>query len=120
MFPICSSQEAIQACSLWLRVSHAELANRDAKVLAISMDSPEVLRKFKADLKAPFAFVSDEQGKLVKAYDVKAAVLSFAQRYTFVVGEGRKILSVTSGKDAVDPSAAVAACPPRKAADGGH
>ncbi len=80
------------------------------------MDKPDVLRKFKAELKAPFAFISDEEGKLVKAFDVKTPILSLAQRYTFVVGPGRKILSVTSGKDAVDPSAAVAACPLRKPA----
>ena len=78
------------------------------------MDDAETLKKFKESLKAPFAFVADPDGKVVKAYDVKTPVVSFAQRYTFVIGEGRKILKVESGKDAIDPDAAVAACPLRK------
>ena len=51
------------------------------------MDDAETLKKFKESLKAPFAFVADPDGKVVKAYDVKTPVLSFAQRYTFVIGE---------------------------------
>jgi thioredoxin-dependent peroxiredoxin len=47
---------------------------------------------------------------------VKTPIVAFAQRYTFVIGEGRKILKVESGKDAVDPAGAVAACPLRKPA----
>lgn len=78
------------------------------------MDDAAKLKKFKEELKAPFAFISDPEGKVVKEYDVKAPVVSFAQRYTFVIGEGRKILKVESGKDAIDPSGAVAACPLRK------
>jgi peroxiredoxin len=78
------------------------------------MDDAETLKKFKESLKAPFAFVADPDGKVVKAYDVKTPVVSFAQRYTFVIGEGRKILKVDSGSDAIDPAGAVAACPLRK------
>lgn len=78
------------------------------------MDDAETLKKFKESLKAPFAFVADPDGKVVKAYDVKTPVVSFAQRYTFVIGEGRKILKMESGSDAIDPAGAVAACPLRK------
>lgn len=45
---------------------------------------------------------------------MKLPVLSLANRYTFVIGEGRKILKVESGKDAVEPQGAIAACPLRK------
>lgn len=83
-------------------------------MLAVSMDDAATLKKFKESLKAQFAFVPDPDGKIIKAFDVKMPVLSLSQRYTFVIGEGRKVLSVTSGGDAVDPSAAVAACPLRK------
>jgi peroxiredoxin Q/BCP len=78
------------------------------------MDDAATLKKFKEELKAPFAFIPDPDGKVVKDYDVKTPVVSFAQRYTFVIGEGRKILKMESGKDAIDPAGAVAACPLRK------
>jgi thioredoxin-dependent peroxiredoxin len=78
------------------------------------MDDEETLKRFKAELKAPFAFIPDPEGKLVKDYDVKTPVVSFAQRYTFVIGEDRKILKVESGKDAIDPSGAIMACPLRR------
>jgi peroxiredoxin len=78
------------------------------------MDDAATLKKFKESLKAPFAFVADPDGKVVKAYDVKTPVLSFAQRYTFVIGDERKVLKVESGSDAINPEGAVVACPLRK------
>lgn len=80
------------------------------------MDDLETQRRFKAELKAPFPFVADPEGKLVNLYDVKMAVVSYAQRYTFVVGEDRKILKVESGSDAIDPDAAIKSCPIRRRA----
>ncbi len=80
------------------------------------MDDAATLKKFKESLKAQFAFVPDPEGKIINAFDVKMPVLSLAQRYTFVIGEGRKVLAMSSGSDAIDPSAAVAACPLRKPA----
>ncbi|SEM60932.1 Peroxiredoxin [Stigmatella aurantiaca] len=96
------------------RDRYADIEKLKGQVLAVSMDDTETLKKFKDSLKAPFAFIPDPDGKLVKQFDVKTPVMSFAQRYTFVVGEGRKVLRVDSGKDAVDPSSAIAACPLRK------
>lgn len=78
------------------------------------MDDAETLRRFKDSLKAQFHFVSDPEGKLVELYDVKTPLLSFAQRYTFVIGQDRKIVKVDSGSDAIDASTAIAACPLRK------
>lgn len=75
------------------------------------MDDAETLRRFKDELKAPFPFVSDEKGRLAKTYGVR--LLFLAKRTTFVIGEGRKVLHVESGGDAIDPSDAVAACPVR-------
>jgi peroxiredoxin len=80
-------------------------------VIAVSTDDAKALAQFKAQLKAPFSFVSDEKVELTKVYDVKMPVMSLAQRYTFVIGEGRKILKVESGSDAIDPSGAVESCP---------
>ena len=79
-------------------------------MIAISTDDVETSKRFRDSLKAPYHFVADEQATLVKLYDVKVFLLSFAKRVTFVVGPGRKVLSVSEGSDAIDPSGAVAAC----------
>lgn len=89
-------------------------------MIAISMDDRETQHRFKTELKAPFSFVADPEGKVVNLYDVKTPVVSYAQRYTFVVGTDRKVLKVESGGDAIDPEGAIVACPiRRKSADGG-
>lgn len=80
------------------------------------MDDSETLARFKTELKAPFAFVPDPDGKIVNLFDVKTPVVSFAKRYTFVIGEDRKILKVESGGDAINPEGAIVACPLRKPA----
>ena len=81
------------------------------------MDDSETLARFKAELKAPFAFIPDPEGKIVGAFDVKTPVVSFAKRYTFVIGEDRKIQKVESGGDAINPEGAIAACPIRRPAN---
>ena len=75
------------------------------------------MAKFKESLKAPFPFIPDPDAKLTNLYDVKTPVLAYANRYTFVIGEERKILKVESGKDAIDPNGAIASCPLRKKAE---
>ena len=80
------------------------------------MDDAKTLARFKAELKAPFHFVADPKGEVVKQFDVKMPVISLAQRYSFVVGPDRKILEVSTGKDAIDPSAAIESCPLRRPA----
>jgi thioredoxin-dependent peroxiredoxin len=82
-----------------------------ARVLAISMDDPETLKKFKTELKAPFAFIPDPEGKIVALYDVKMPAISVPKRYSFVVGQDLKIVKVQSGPDAINPEGAIAACP---------
>ena len=75
------------------------------------MDDAETMKKFKAELKAPYSFIADPEGKIVALYDVKMPAMSIANRTSFVVGDDRKILKVQSGKDAVDPADAIASCP---------
>ena len=72
------------------------------------------MAKFKESLKAQFPFIPDPDAKLTKLYDVKVPVMSLANRYTFVIGEDRKVLKVESGKDAIDPNGAIVSCPIRK------
>ncbi len=78
------------------------------------------MKKFKAELKAPYAFVPDPDAKLVSLYDVKAPVVKIASRTTFVIGPDRKVIAIQSGGDAIDPGGAIKACSLKKpAADGG-
>lgn len=79
-------------------------------MIAISTDDVETSKKFRDSLKAPYHFVADEKAEVVKRFDVKVFIFTLARRVTFVVGAGRKILSVQEGSDAIDPSGAVAAC----------
>lgn len=51
--------------------------------------------------------MADTEGKLIALYDVKTPVVTFAKRTTFVIGKDRRITSVTTGGDAVDPREAV-------------
>lgn len=41
---------------------------------------------------------------------MKAFLFTIARRITFVIGPGRKVLSIQEGGDAIDPSGAVKAC----------
>jgi len=78
------------------------------------MDDAETMKKFKAELKAPYSFIADPEGKIVALYDVKMPAMPIANRASFVIGDDRKILKVQSGKDAVDPADAIASCPVKK------
>ena len=79
-------------------------------MIAISTDDVETSKRFRESLKAPYHFVADDQAKVVKLFDVKVFLFTIAKRITYVVGPGRKILSVQEGSDALDPSGAVTAC----------
>ncbi|GMT98478.1 hypothetical protein KH5H1_25970 [Corallococcus caeni] len=98
------------------RDRYKDIEQVQGQVLAFSTDDAETLTRFKTELKAPFAFIPDPDGKVVGAYDVKMPVLTVSKRYTFVVGEDRKVLKVDEGKDAIDPTGAIVACPLRKGA----
>ena len=92
------------------RDRYTEIQKLNGKVIAISMDDGPTLVKWRTELKAPQTFVADPTGALVKLFDVKMAVVGMAQRHTFVVGAGRKILEHTEGGDSIDTSKAVSAC----------
>lgn len=79
-------------------------------MIAISGDDRETAMKFRDSLKAPFPFVSDADGTLMKRFDVKYPLLTTAKRVTFLVGEKRRILAIQEGSDAIDPSTVVSSC----------
>jgi|GEM_PF-110001 len=89
---------------------HSDIEKLQGRVLAFSTDDAATLKRFKDELKAPFPFIPDPEGKVVEAYDVKMPLVTVSKRYTFVVGEGRKVLKVDSGGDAIDPSGAITSC----------
>ena len=95
------------------RDRHEELTGAHGQVLAVSMDDVETMRRFKQSLGAPFTFVPDPEGQIVRLFDVKMPLLSIPRRTTFVIGEGRRVLKVETGKDAADPGGAIGACPLR-------
>lgn len=79
-------------------------------MLAVSGDDAATAKKFRESLKAPYPFVSDERGALMRQFDVKYPLVTVARRITFVIGQGRKVLAIQEGADAIDPSVAVSAC----------
>lgn len=79
-------------------------------MLAVSADDRETSAKFKQSLNAPFPFVPDPEGELIRLYKVKTPMVNYALRFTFVVGPGRKVLKVEHGKDSLDPSTAIVSC----------
>jgi thioredoxin-dependent peroxiredoxin len=79
-------------------------------VIAVSGDEGANALKFRQSLKAPFPFVSDSDGALMRAFDVKYPLVTISKRVSFVIGAGRKVLAIQEGSDAIDPSAAVTSC----------
>ena len=87
-------------------------AGKNAQVLGVSMDDLETDKKFAETLKLPFPLAADPKGEAADAYGVKNGV--YASRTTFVIDPGGNVLKVLEGKDALDPSPALDACPLHK------
>ena len=91
------------------RDRYAEIQKLNGRVLAVSTDDVETLKKWRTELKAPQTFVADPDQKLVKLFDTKLPVVGIASRRSFVIGPGRKVLEVTEGGEAIDPTRSVSA-----------
>jgi peroxiredoxin len=85
------------------RSRYADLEALDAQVIAVSSDSLETQKRFKAETGAQFSFVADPNGELIRQFGVKMPVVGMAMRHTFVVGPGRKLMHTESGGNAIDP-----------------
>jgi peroxiredoxin len=92
------------------RDRYAEIQKQNGRVLAISTDDVETLKKWRAELNAPQTFIADPDGRIVRLFDTKMAIVNVASRKTFVVGPGRKVLEIQEGGDAIDAAPAVRAC----------
>ncbi len=76
------------------------------------MDDLDTQKKFAESLKLPFPLMADPKGEAAEAYGVRNG--TYPNRATFVIdGEG-KILKVVEGRDAIDPTSALEACPTHK------
>jgi peroxiredoxin Q/BCP len=82
--------------------------------VGISTDSVEAQKKFKEKEQLPFPLLSDEGGKVSQQYGGTMPVVGMSNRATFVVGQDGVVKEVITGKDAIDPGGAIAACPLRK------
>jgi peroxiredoxin Q/BCP len=75
-----------QACSL--RDEWEQLAAKQVRVLGVSADSPEALRRFKGKHRLPFPLLSDEGRRLSQAFGVPT-ILGMTHRQSFIVKDGR-------------------------------
>jgi peroxiredoxin len=91
------------------RDMNARFADADAQVLGISMDDLETQTRFAESLKTPFPLLADSGGTVAKAYGVAGD--GYANRVTFVIGRDGKIVQTVEGRDAIDPTSALSACP---------
>ena len=62
---------------------------KGATVVAISTDDVATLKRFKAERKAPFEFLSDADKKVVPHWSGTMAVVGLANRANYVVGKDR-------------------------------
>jgi peroxiredoxin Q/BCP len=90
-----------------------EFAGTGAQVLGISMDNLETQTRFAESLKTPFPLLADPEGSVAAAYGVVRELPNggrLANRVTFVIDKGGKIIKVLEGAEALDPTGALGAC----------
>ena len=91
------------------RDQHGALADRGAQLVAISMDDPDTLARFRATLNAPFIFLSDPEGSVSRRYGGVSAGTS--NRITVTVASDGLVSRVTTGLAAIFPRGDIEACP---------
>jgi peroxiredoxin Q/BCP len=96
------------------RDKYAEVEQRGAQIVGISVDDVETQRKFKAEFKLPYPLLSDRGGEVAKQYTGTMPVVGLASRSNVVIGQDGIVARVIEGGDAIDPNSAIAACPLRK------
>jgi peroxiredoxin Q/BCP len=66
----------------------------DIPVFGVSRDSIETHEKFKKTHKLPFELLSDESGKVCKAYDALIPLIKMPKRITYFIDSEMKIAGV--------------------------
>jgi peroxiredoxin Q/BCP len=93
----------------------ADVTEKGAQVVGISVDSVETQRRFKTEYKLPYTLLSDEGGKVSDQYSGTMPLVGVAKRANVVIGQDGIVKTVVEGRDAVDPTSAIQQCPLRKA-----
>jgi len=86
-----------EACAF--RDAFDKLANAGVSIFAVSRDSEDSHREFRAHYKLPFPMVADPSGAVQRAYHVPGDTV--AQRVTFLVGPDGKVARVWPKVDPV-------------------
>jgi peroxiredoxin len=79
-------------------------------VLGISVDSPAANGAFAKQIGVTFPLLSDMKREVSKEYGILNEKMNFANRTTFVVDKNGIIQHIDREKEALDPTAAGAAC----------
>jgi thioredoxin-dependent peroxiredoxin len=87
-----------EACGLRDRMGDLQKAN--VEVVGVSFDNAESHQKFITKHNLNFTLLTDADGKIADAYDVRAAGKSMARRVSFLIGTDGKILHVTDSPSA--------------------
>ena len=61
------------------------------EVVGISTDPQDVLDRFRAERKLPFALVADPAARIAGDYGARWPILKVARRVTYLVGRDRRI-----------------------------
>ena len=96
------------------REKYAKVQEKGAEVVAISSDDVDTLKRFKAEVEAPFLFLSDPGGRVASAF--QAATHTTSRRATYDVDSDGRITHISEGIGAVFPESDIKACPLHKGA----
>ena len=75
------------------------------------MDSVWANKAFAEQLRLSFPLLSDARREAAHAYGVYDEANGVARRTTFVIDDEGIVRHIDQGKEAMDPNAAIAACP---------
>ena len=89
-----------------------KFAGKHAQVLGVSKDDLHTPKRYAQSQNRNFPLLADPMGEASEAYGVKNA--TYASRATFVIGPDGQVVKVVEGKDALDPTGALDACPIHK------
>jgi peroxiredoxin Q/BCP len=83
-----------EACEF--RDNFGEFRDLDVPVFGISRDDIKTHERFKKEYKFPFELLSDESGKVCKAYDALIPLIKMPKRVTYLLDAEHRIAAVYS------------------------
>ena len=89
---------------------NTKFTDANTQVVAVSTDFIATLNHWSKELDANFPILSDHGRTITKLYGVLNEPQGIANRTSFVVGMDGKIADITTNREAIDVSGALAAC----------